>query len=87
MLAKEKGFGKLFVSVDFSVVVGMLWGNVLYNARYEAIAQRCKSLIRSLDWEVLVCHCYREINQVADTLANIGVNLTCKFIFFTHPLG
>ena len=49
LLATEKGFQKLVVNVDSSVVVDMLQGNILCNAMYEAIAHRCKSLIGTLD--------------------------------------
>ena len=37
LLAKEKNFRKLVVNVDSSIVVGMLRGSMLCNARHEAI--------------------------------------------------
>lgn len=37
VLAKEKGFGKLTIKVDSSVVVSMLHSNTLCSAKYEAI--------------------------------------------------
>ena len=49
--------------------------------------QRCTKLIETPGWEVLINHCYREANQVADILANLGVELDGDFIVFPHPLG
>ena len=85
MIAKEKWFRKLVINVDSSVVVDVLRSNILCNARYEVLVHRCKSLIGSIVWEVMVSHCYQGANQVADTLINICVDLTCDFIFFTRP--
>ena len=41
LVAKERGFKKLVVNVDSILVVGMLEGSLLYNARRYAIVQRC----------------------------------------------
>ena len=87
VIAKEKGFRKLIINMDSSVVVDMLQGNEQHNARYEAIVQRCKNLFGSSEWEVAILHCFREVNRVADALANIGVDLTDDYTFFVHPLG
>ena len=38
--------------------------------------QRCKGLLESTDWEVTISRCFRDANQVADVLANIGVELS-----------
>ena len=65
----------------------MLQGSEPRNARYEAIAQRCKNLIESTEWEVVISHCYREAHRVANALANIGVVLTNDYTFFVHPPG
>ena len=75
------------VNVDSIVVVGMLKKSMICNARHEAIVKRCKGLLESLDWAMVVSHCYREANQVTDALANIGVDLNCHFVFLMSFLG
>jgi len=35
---------------------------------------------------VLISHCYRETNKVADALANMGCNLKSGVIIYDRPL-
>ncbi|KAJ8437489.1 hypothetical protein Cgig2_007466 [Carnegiea gigantea] len=51
----------------------------------EDIDHRYRDLIESPGWEVLLGHCYREANQVADRLANMGVELNYAIRLFTLP--
>ncbi|KAJ8422844.1 hypothetical protein Cgig2_033483 [Carnegiea gigantea] len=75
LVAKDNDFKKLEVKVDSMLVVGMLKGSLRCNARHYAIIHRCKGLLESPNWEVTVSHCYREANQVADTLVNLASSL------------
>jgi hypothetical protein len=36
----------------------------------------------ALDWEVHISHLYREANQCADALANMGCELSCNIVYF-----
>jgi len=45
VIAKEKGFRKLIINVDFGVVVDMLRGNVLCNARYKQLSRDAGALL------------------------------------------
>jgi len=85
LLAKEKGSKKLIVQIDLIIVVGTLKGSMTCNARHHGIVQRWNDLLQSLDWEVRVTHCYRELNQVADSLVNLGVGLNGDFVYFNEP--
>ena len=85
LLARDKGFKKIIIFVDSIMVMGMLKGDMDCNARHHTIIQCCKSLMEANDWEVRISHCYREANQVADTLANLGIELTCSFAYFNEP--
>lgn len=67
------------------VVVGILKGNMISNVEHEVLANQCKRLINLQDWEILISHCYRETNSVADGLANLGVRLGIGFCFFESP--
>ena len=85
LLAREKGYKKLVVYVDSIIVVGLLKGNMTCSARNNAIVQRCRSLLGSPAWEVVMVHCFREANQVVDDLANLGIGLDCEFMYFNDP--
>ena len=41
--------------------------------------------MRDARWEVHLTHWFREANKVADTLANIGVNLNVPCMLFRQP--
>jgi len=72
-IAKEAGIRKLWVQVDSKVVETLLTIPRLRSSEYNGIIQQCKILIDRADWEVRITHCFREANQVADKLANMGL--------------
>ena len=73
--------------MDSMVVVTLLTTNSLRHSEYSGILQQCKTLMAREDWEVRVTHCFREANQVADKLANMGIegNLGVK-IYHAPPV-
>ena len=71
-VARELGVQKLGIRVDSSVLVGMLTDQRNEHPKYHFLIQQCKQLLCEEDWEVDITHCFRETNQVADKLANIG---------------
>jgi len=83
-LAKEKGLRRLVVNVESSIVVGMLRGSfAMLDMRL--LFTECKSLIESLDWEVVASHCCQEANQVADALLDVNVELNYDLVVFANP--
>lgn len=40
----------------------------------------------SAEWEVRICHVYREANRSADALANLGCLDGPQLMFYEHPL-
>jgi ribonuclease HI len=72
-LARASGISKLQVHVDSQVVV-----HTINNTKDGSfVGWRLIKEIRrmlELDWEVKVCHSYREANACADALANLGCN-------------
>lgn len=63
-IAREKGYKKFGVFVDSITVVGLLIGNWTCNYRLNAIVQLCRNLLESPDWELVVTHCFREVNRL-----------------------
>jgi len=54
------------------IIVGMLRGHGSWNPIHKSLILQCKEIITQGDWEVKVSHCYKEANQVADRLPNLG---------------
>ena len=73
-IAEGEGFRKIWIQMDSLVVVGMLTNKVHWHPTHHFLLQQCSHLMRKEEWEVKISHCYREANQVADILANKGVD-------------
>jgi len=84
-LAKSMNIRNLWVKLDSQIVVGMLNGGFPWSKEHEPLLNSCKKLIQSQDWVVKISHCYREANQVADKLANLGINLPSGCTVFSSP--
>ena len=46
---------------------------------------QCKQLIERDDWEIKITHYYREANQVAEKLANLGLDNDIGVVYFNSP--
>jgi len=46
---------------------------------------QCRDLIEREGWEVKISLCYREVNRVADKLANLGVEKEVGVVYFDSP--
>ncbi|GAU42972.1 hypothetical protein TSUD_188450 [Trifolium subterraneum] len=67
----ERGHKKIELHIDSNVVV-----QTLHSARDGSVVgwriiQEIRRLL-ALDWDVKICHSYREANACADALANLG---------------
>ncbi|KAJ8437462.1 LOW QUALITY PROTEIN: hypothetical protein Cgig2_012902 [Carnegiea gigantea] len=74
-IAREKGYKKLVVLLDSTTMVGLLQGTMTNNARHSTLIQQCRRLLELSNWEVVLTHCFRESNKVADAMANMGIGL------------
>ena len=72
-IAKEVATTKLWVQVDSTVIISMLSKDTQCHPAYHSLIKQCKLLIDWAGWVVKISHCFREANQVADKLANLGV--------------
>jgi len=84
-LAEGEGFRKVWIRTDSLVVVGMLTNKMQWHPEHHFLLQRCSNLLRKEEWEVKITHCYREANQVADILANKGVDGTLGVTKYQSP--
>lgn len=73
-------YKRVIVEVDSMVVIRSLLGDNNTSSPYFHIIRRCRELIDNEEWEVILRHCYREANRVADWLANYGVGLEPKMV-------
>lgn len=85
-LAKGMDIPKLWVQLlDSRLVVDMLSGKVAWSMEHVPLLRRCMKLIQAYEWETKITHCYREANQVADKLANMGVELHIGCNIYQDP--
>lgn len=84
-IAKEKRLTKVLVRIDSQLVVNMLKSNSARNTEHTPIIAYCRYLIKQQDWEVIIGHCYRETNKVADKLTNMVVSCSSSCTIFDTP--
>jgi len=86
-LVKSMKIPKLGVQLDSLVVAGMLRDATTWNVEHEPLLCSYVNLIHSGGWEVKVTYYYRETNQVADKLANMGTALATGCNILNSPPG
>ncbi|CAA7053633.1 unnamed protein product [Microthlaspi erraticum] len=73
-IAWEKGFTRLEVEVDSSLVVGFMKTGICDTHPLSFLVHLCQGFL-SKDSEVRITHVYREANRLADGLANYAFSL------------
>ncbi|MCI24591.1 putative non-LTR retroelement reverse transcriptase [Trifolium medium] len=81
-IARNLKFSAVELNVDSREVVNVIRGEGGGNLQGSALVYKIRRLLKKLDWEVVVHHSYREANQCADALANIGVSSRIRSRFF-----
>ena len=84
LLANSLGFSTIFIEVDVEMVVFLLKNHITINLVIEPLLSDCKNLLLIFTNPV-VKHVFRETNQYADILANLGLTLDCPFQYFSNP--
>ncbi|PNY00696.1 ribonuclease H [Trifolium pratense] len=79
--ARRLGFMKVELNIDSVTVVNVLTKGTLQSLARAMLVRNIRSLI-ALDWEVSIVHAYRESNQCADALVNIGCTLDKEIIVY-----
>ena len=74
-LAKERGIDQLWVKLDSMVAVGFIKRSFQMTLEHSSLIKQCWELISDPECEVLISHCYREGNNIADWLTNLEVDL------------
>lgn len=49
------------------------------------LIMQCKETIAQGDWEIKISHWYKEANEVADRLANLGITRDVGVVYFNMP--
>ena len=84
-LAFQMNIDQLWVQVDSATLAGLLKGDIMVPAEHQPLLHQCHDLLQQDGWRVIISHCYREANKVADALANIGCNLSSTLAIFDRP--
>ncbi|MCI01199.1 non-LTR retroelement reverse transcriptase-like, partial [Trifolium medium] len=79
--ARRLNLHRVELHVDSMTVVKAITSSGGGSFRGRSIVDKIWRLI-DLDWEVLVHHTYRETNQCADALANMGCNMNDGRVYF-----
>lgn len=85
-IARRLGMTKVWLQLDSLTVAGMLQGSVTWCLEHAPLLTECKNLIDWSNWDVHISHCFREANQVADVLANLGITMHPSYCEMTTPL-
>jgi ribonuclease HI len=75
------GFRRVELRCESQIVVHMLNKEENIHPARWSMCTRIKRLLR-LNWEVRICHTYREANMCADALAHIGCELGNTLMFY-----
>ena len=76
------GIKKLLINVDSTIVINKIQVPSRPNRLHYFIIKECQTYIYNLGWDVVIEHCYRAANIVADHLANLGIEQQETLIFF-----
>jgi ribonuclease HI len=79
--ARSLGLQMIELNVDSLAVVHVITTGITTSSIGFAMVKRIRRLLE-MDWEVHISHSYREANQCADALANMGCELSCNIVFF-----
>jgi ribonuclease HI len=84
IMAKRRGVGRLDLRVDSAVIVKNLQGKKQGSTMGCSLMKKIYNLLADF-MEVQINHVYREANQGADMLANLGCEATGETVTFNHP--
>ena len=84
-IAKELAITKLWVQTDSSTLLSMLKNPSNWNTEVSPLIHQCAQLLEWTGWEIQISHCFREVNQVADKLAKLGLNMSLGVSIHREP--
>jgi len=84
-IAREISISKLWIQSDSITVLGMLNNPPNWNSEFGPLIHQCRQLIEWKGWDVKLSHCFREVNQVADKLAKLGLDLSLGVLIHRDP--
>jgi len=84
-IAQELGVTKLWIYTDSSTLISMITNPSTWKTEVSPLIHQCVQLLVWPGWETQVSHCFREINQVADKLAKLGLNMSLGVSIYREP--
>ncbi|GKD78249.1 non-LTR retroelement reverse transcriptase [Tanacetum coccineum] len=81
----DVGIRKLIIKVDSQVVVRLMEGEIIRHNPAFYTVKKCRNLLKSLDREVKLEHCFREANRATNWLANHGCEQEKRLCMFDSP--
>ena len=84
-IAWSQGFRKLIVHIDSKTPMKLLEAEACSMSTHVHLILKCRALLANKQWVTKLNHSFRELNRVADCLANIGVTHTVPCELFESP--
>ena len=84
-IAPVRGVTHLWIQLDSKVLADMLQGHMAWCRYHRILLLQCRDLIYWDRWNVRISHCFRDANQTADGLANLGVTMNLGVTIFQIP--
>jgi ribonuclease HI len=79
--ARLLGLHVVELNIDSLAVVHVIKTGMTRSSMGFPLVKHIQRLL-AMDWEVHISHSYREANQCADALANMGCELNCSIVYF-----
>ncbi|CAN1319811.1 Putative ribonuclease H protein At1g65750 [Linum perenne] len=83
-IAWEKGIRKLRIQTDSQLAVKLLLSEENINHQHSSLVHTFQEF-KARNWEITIEHVYREANNAADFLANMGHDLDLGISMFSFP--
>ena len=84
-MAVQLGIQKIILQMDNKACLEGLKNPDYHGGEHFHVLNNCRNLINSFGCNISLLHCFREGNKVADSLANMGVELGVRVVFFETP--
>lgn len=85
-LAWTEGYRKIILEIDSRLALSLIRRNHGPKGPSNPIIKKCSEFLAQ-DWEVNVCHIYREMNEVADGISKWVVKRDVGFHMLDNPPG
>ncbi|KAF2317163.1 hypothetical protein GH714_013018 [Hevea brasiliensis] len=85
-LSWQLGYRRVEIQLDSMHGISMILGKGSSNVKVSGLFNQCHQFLQR-SWEIKLSHCFREVNSVADRLANIAFNGDRGLLVLQDPLN